>query len=160
PAPLRVVHPAGPSPARADTGTGRLLLPGRVPAEILDDLGLGERPRPARFRAGQPPPVGHGRATRDDAAGPAHPPDSDRIRATARLGGWPAPAGPRRPGQRRSPRTDTPVTAFGFETRSAPGQWPSPRTSRNLRANASGWPAYPNSPPRKPPWWLGNTVGF
>jgi hypothetical protein len=27
-----------------------------------------------------------------------------------------------------------------------------------LRAKASGWPAYPNSPPRKPPWWLGNTV--
>src|SRR4249920_1999368 len=25
-------------------------------------------------------------------------------------------------------------------------------TWRNLRANASGWPAYPNSPPRKPPW--------
>src|SRR3954452_2283902 len=34
----------------------------------------------------------------------------------------------------------------------------SSRTSRSLRANASGWPAYPNSPPRKPPWWLGNTV--
>ena len=28
----------------------------------------------------------------------------------------------------------------------------------SLRAKASGWPAYPNSPPRKPPWWLGNTV--
>jgi hypothetical protein len=23
-----------------------------------------------------------------------------------------------------------------------------------LRAKASGWPAYPKSPPRKPPWWL------
>jgi ABC-type glutathione transport system ATPase component len=33
-----------------------------------------------------------------------------------------------------------------------------PRTSRSLRAKASGWPAYPNSPPRKPPWWLGNTT--
>ena len=31
-------------------------------------------------------------------------------------------------------------------------------TSRSLRAKASGWPAYPNSPPRKPPWWEGNTV--
>src|SRR5262249_1586152 len=56
PAPLRVVHPAGPSPARADAGPGRLLLPGRVPAQILDDLGLAERPRPARFLPADPPP--------------------------------------------------------------------------------------------------------
>ena len=32
------------------------------------------------------------------------------------------------------------------------------RMSRSLRAKASGWPAYPNSPPTKPPWWLGNTL--
>lgn len=38
------------------------------------------------------------------------------------------------------------------------GQWLFSRTLRSLRANASGWPAYPDSPPRKPPWWLGNTV--
>ena len=29
------------------------------------------------------------------------------------------------------------------------------RTSRSFGANASGSPAQPNSPPRKPPWWLG-----
>src|SRR6266550_6319977 len=38
-------------------------------------------------------------------------------------------------------------------------QLSSPRTSRSLCAKASGWPAYPDSPPRKPPWWLGNTIG-
>src|SRR5690242_19485811 len=38
-------------------------------------------------------------------------------------------------------------------------QLPPSRTSRSLRAKASGWPAYPDSPPTKPPWWLGNTVG-
>jgi hypothetical protein len=32
-------------------------------------------------------------------------------------------------------------------------------SSRSLVANASGSPAHPYSPPRKPPWWLGKTTG-
>ena len=35
------------------------------------------------------------------------------------------------------------------------GAHASPRTSRSLAANASGSPAWPYSPPRKPPWSLG-----
>src|SRR4051812_44696261 len=44
---------------------------------------------------------------------------------------------------------------FGRELRW--GQWLFSRTLRSLRAKALGWPAYPDSLPRKPPWWLGNT---
>ena len=38
------------------------------------------------------------------------------------------------------------------------GQLSSSRTSRSFCAKGSGWPGYPDSAPRKPPWWLGNTV--
>src|SRR5690606_641757 len=48
---------------------------------------------------------------------------------------------------RRMPPRSAPVT----------GQ-PVASTSRNRAANASGWPVWPNSPPRKPPWLLGKTV--
>jgi hypothetical protein len=34
------------------------------------------------------------------------------------------------------------------------------RTSRSLAAKASGWPLWPYSPPRKPPWLLGKTTGL
>ena len=33
-----------------------------------------------------------------------------------------------------------------------------PRTSRSRAANASGSPAWPNSGPENPPWWLGKTA--
>src|SRR5580765_1617596 len=36
----------------------------------------------------------------------------------------------------------------------------SARTWRSFAANASGWPDWPYSPPRKPPWLLGKMTGL
>ena len=43
------------------------------------------------------------------------------------------------------------LIAASSDPRSARRQLSSLRTSRSLRAKASGWPGYPNSPPMKPP---------
>src|SRR6266542_4166219 len=63
---------------------------------------------------------------------------------------------PGSPGLRKARHEADPVAVLNNGARR---QLSSPRTARSLRAKASGWPAYPDSPPRKPPWLLGNTAG-
>ena len=139
-------------------------------ARAAQDPGHRRRLRPAGAR---PQPARRGDAGRRRGRDRDRPPASPAARACWRGSPAAPPCGPRcrspaarKPAARGSSSCcPTPASATSRRRSSrpspsapAPRSSQSSRTSRSLRAKASGWPAYPNSPPRKPPWWLGNTV--